>query len=167
MDWKLLTIELNQTLLGLILLSTFYLSLTKEIIAVFVLGFLFVFYWIVSDHISYELTYYYYWCAALTDLLIIYILSKIPQPTKMIKQMIFCCVLFAVVNCLGWVAFESSISSLYYNILCATLYASIFFIIGKQEYARTNAMDHWNKRVFDSNHHRNYLLQASERGRKT
>ncbi len=72
---------------------------------------------------------YYYLLAALTDLFIIYQLSKITKPTKTTIIVQMGCLAFIVNNFMGWVIFMYRWPSITYVVSSTLIYAAIFIFI--------------------------------------
>lgn len=70
----------------------------------------------------------YYLGAALIDLSIIYFLSTISSPTKLICMLQKACLWLIYMNLFGWIIYEAYIEPLIYNILCESLFVAVLLI---------------------------------------
>lgn len=71
---------------------------------------------------------YYYLLAALTDLFIIIVLSKITKPNGMVLFLQQASLLFICINLFGWITYELYIDPFVYNILCESLFVIILLV---------------------------------------
>lgn len=84
----------------------------------------------------------YFISAALTDLFIIYLLTK-PQPTELITQIQAICIAFILLNFMGWISYMLYFSPELYDFLCAVLYAMMLITVTtrKTGYVGSDTMD--------------------------
>lgn len=71
----------------------------------------------------------YFLSAALLSLLIIIVTSGINPAPKMVVEIHKICIASAVLNFLGWLLWESYVSSTYYNLSFVVVYAWAFFTL--------------------------------------
>lgn len=107
----------------------------------------------------------YYLGAAATDLLIIFILSRMAYPTRLTVQLQTACQRFIYLSSFGWVMYLVYVPPELYNFLCTLLYAWTIGVIlngGNRNVLGNNAMDRGSTRVFSSNHTRSFTVQTNK-----
>ncbi len=98
----------------------------------------------VSRYIPDEHGEYYYLLAGLIDLLIIYSLSRIKNPTKTTIIIQSWCAIFIITNFIGWVIYMLYYPSTAYDYLCSITYVLMLLTIIKGQKDGNINMD-WNR----------------------
>ena len=89
--------------------------------------------------------------AALNDLLIIYVLSKLIHISELTLKIQRICKLFITVNFAGWIMYMLYEPPIYYNVLTTILYLYTLYsttITGVKNVLGDSAMDGWPSRIF-------------------
>jgi len=97
-------------------------------LAVYIFCFLAALFGLLGELIPDSYGYFYYIGAGLTDLLVIYVLSRIAHPTKLISKIQELCINFIAVNFIGWAMFMLYMEPIYYTGLCFLLYLRMITI---------------------------------------
>ncbi len=105
---------------------------------------------------------YYYLLAALTDLLIIYSLSRIKKPTKTTIIVQRWCAVFIANNLIGWVIYMMYYPPVIYAYLCSATYALILLTIIKGQRNGNINMD-WNRASFFSTNYNGVIAMSSNK----
>jgi len=84
--------------------------------------------WLIDNAITESYYSYYYLLAALVDLLIIYVLSRIQHLNNTILKIQKACLMFIYLNLFGWIAYEMYIEPVFYDSLCAALFVAMLFV---------------------------------------
>ena len=150
-------------ILGATLIALNYLSNINKL-AVYIFGLLAALFGLIGEYIPDSLGYFYYIGAGLTDLLVIYILSRIAHPTKLISKIQELCICFIAVNFAGWVMFMAYMEPIYYTALCFLLYSRMIIITkGDGNALGDNTMGGWYPRIFSSDNTGTYSLQPNKK----
>lgn len=83
------------------------------------------FFQLFHNEIYYLVGFEYYLGAAIVDLIIITVLSKVSAPTKVIVSLQKACLWFIYLNLFGWVIYEAYIDPLIYDVLCQSLFVAV------------------------------------------
>ncbi len=149
-------------ILGSTLIALCYLSNTNRL-GIYVFCFLATLFGLVGQLIPDNLGYFYYIGAALTDLLIVYVLSRLANPTKLISKIQELCILFIAANFAGWVMYMAYLEPIYYTVLCFLLYSRMILITNGGVYdLGNNPMDSGYIRFFSNDNANSYVVHQDK-----
>lgn len=120
----------------------------------------------IGDLITAENMYYYYWGAAMNDLVILYILSKFPKPTRLIKQMQRLSIGFIAVNIIGWALYEANVSYTEFILMYTFMYIGLLLTIlnnGDHHALGVNGMGSKGHLFFSNNPSRDYVISTHKK----
>lgn len=108
---------------------------------------------------------FYYWGAAITDLIIIWILSRLAKPNKLTIKMIAFCLSFMALNSFGWYIFMDGSTPEPYDFLCTTLYALILIsiITGKNNHVGNVRVDFGDPNLCISDNPSGYVFNQNKK----
>jgi len=114
--------------------------------------------------ISVSNSFWYYLGSAITELLIIFTLSKISRPTQLIEDIQAICLWFAYLHVFGWILFESRFSHGIYDLLCGILFVLVFVRMntGKRDNVGNTTICSGRRSIFSGNTESDLPLQANQ-----
>ena len=104
--------------------------------------------------------------AALNDLLIIYVLSKLIHISEVTLKIQRICKLFITVNFCGWIMYMLYEPPIYYNVLCTALYLYTLYSttkIGVRNVLGNHSMDWRLSRIFSHTHSSSHTTKANQK----
>ena len=116
------------TVVAIMSLGRYFLQGNNSM-AIYLFSFAVLFFGFIGALIPDNYGYFYYLFAAATDLAIIYALSLLTSPTKLIAKLQNACIVFVALNAYGWVVYMLYITPISYNLLCLTTYIWVYFTI--------------------------------------
>jgi len=144
------------------LVAVKYLSNTNKI-AVYIFCFLAALFGLIDHYIPNELGFISYMAAALTDLLVIYLLTRLANPTDLISKIQKLCIYFIIVNFVGWIMYMAYMEPIYYTGLCLLLYLRMIVIAnGSGNALGNNSIVRWGASLFSGNRVSNYNLSTNK-----
>lgn len=159
-------VEVNMALIFCCYLASFLTLNGKNTLAAFLLLTLTLIFNKIGDLITAEHMYYYYLGAAMNDLVIIFMLSKFPKPTKLIKEMQRLCIGFIVVNLIGYTLYEARVSYTEFILMYTAMYAGLLLTIlnnGGHHAFRDNGMGSKGHIFFSNNPSRDYVISTHKK----
>lgn len=118
----------NEVLLGALIIAMALLSFTrhgKDRYIILAFAALCGFFQLISNSLG---NYQYYLGAAITDLIIINLISKIVKPTATIINLQKIALWFIYVNTIGWIIYELYYPPFLYNTICLALFISALVV---------------------------------------
>lgn len=159
-------VDVNTALVFCSYLASFLTLSGKNMWAAFSLLTLTIAFNKIGDLITAENMYYYYWGAAMNDLVILFMLSRFNKQTKLIKEMQRLCIGFAVVNLIGWTLYELEVSYTEFILMYTAMYVGLLLTIlnnGGLHVLGVNGMGSKGHLFFSNNPSHDYVISTHKK----
>ena len=159
---------MNNILIFLCAFAALFTLNEKNQLAVYTLCLIAVIFNIIGDLIPASQMTYYYLAAGLSDLFIIYALSRFRKTTRLIDLLQRICIGFIVVNFISWVLYMLYVSYTEFILMYTVMYLGLLLTIlsnGDNYVVGNNAMDSRRVRIFSNSPSSDYIIQTHQKER--